>query len=135
MTTKLEKRDLYDVLKEPTHPFDKAEVKRLFGLVDQGRVRDLAQRLKDDLAKSLPASYGRRKALSDYRTNPYVMLATTNIMELSDPERFADFLFNSKLTMGLETSFGKLIERAFVQGYPSNTNAKWADPDEKVAEF
>ncbi|WP_281023714.1 PmeII family type II restriction endonuclease [Minwuia sp. IMCC3009] len=135
MTKASRKLDLYDILKEPRHPFDKIEIKRLFALVDQARVYDLARRLKDDLALSLPAAYGRRKVLSDYRTNPYVLLATTNIMELSDPDRFADFLFNSKLTMGLETSFGKLIERAFVQGYPSDTNVKWGDPKEKIAEF
>lgn len=128
-------RELYDVLKEPKHAFAKDEIKKLFQKIDQGRVDDLADRLKADLSVNLPKAYGRRSVLSDYRTNPYVMLATTNIMELSDPEKFADFLFNSKLTMGLETSFGKIIERAFVQGYPSNADAKWRDPPEKLAEF
>ncbi len=63
------------------------------------------------------------------------MLATANIMGLSDPEVFANFLFNSKLAMGLETSFGKIIERALVGSYPCETNAKWSDPVEKLAEF
>ena len=37
--------------------------------------------------------------------------------------------------MGLETSFGKIIERAFLTGYPCNANVKWSDPPEKRAEF
>lgn len=135
MSDEAEKKELYSVLKDPRHAFDKDEVKALFGKIDQGRVDDLAARLKADLSTNLPKIYGRRSELSDYRTNPYVMLATTNIMGLSEPERFADFLFNSKLMMGLETSFGKIVERAFVQNYPTNSNAKWRDPPEKLAEF
>lgn len=135
MSDEEEKQELYSVLKTPRHAFDKDEVKKLFGRIDKARVNDLAERLKTDLSKNLPNIYGRRSALSDYRTNPYVMLATTNIMELSEPERFADFLFNSKLMMGLETSFGKIVERAFVQNYPTDSNAKWRDPPEKIAEF
>lgn len=135
MSDQEEKKDLYSVLKGSRHAFDKEEVKRLFGLIDQSRVDDLAARLKIDLSINLPNIYGRRSVLSDYRTNPYVMLATTNIMQLSEPERFADFLFNSKLMMGLETSFGKIIERAFVQNYPADSDNKWRDPPEKIAEF
>ncbi|MBC6442976.1 MAG: hypothetical protein GDA53_07620 [Rhodobacteraceae bacterium] len=63
------------------------------------------------------------------------MLATTNIMGLSDPDRFADFLFNSKLMMGLETSFGKVVERVIMQHYPVASHAKWRDPSEKIAEL
>lgn len=135
MSSPEEKKELYEILKSPRHQFDKDDIKNLFSIVDQERVEELAYRLKADLSENLPRIYGRRSVLSDYRTNPYVMLATTNIMELSDPERFADFLFNSKLMMGLETSFGKIIERAFVQGYPSNSKTKWRDPPEKIAEF
>ena len=130
-----EEKDLYALLKEPQHSFDKENVKTLFQKVDQTRVEELAQRLKEDLSTNLPKIYGRRSVLSDYRTNPYVMLATTNIMELSNPDRFADFLFNSKLMMGLETSFGKIVERAFVQNYPVDNGTKWRDPPEKLAEF
>jgi len=129
------KRELYGVLKEPRHTFDKEEVKYLFNLIEKARVDDLARRLKADISINLPKIYGRRSVLSDYRTNPYVMLATTNIMKLSEPERFADFLFNSKLMMGLETSFGKMVKRAFVQNYPVDCNSKWRDPPEKIAEF
>ena len=130
-----EKKSLYMVLKEPHHKFDKNGVKELFSRIDQARVDKLAQRLKDDLSRNLPEIYERRSVLSNYRTNPYVMIAATGIMELSDPDKFADFLFNSKLMMGLETSFGKLIERCLVQMYPADSNAKWRDPPEKIAEL
>lgn len=127
--------DLYAILKEPRHRFDAAEVKQLFRRVDQARVVQLAAVLKADIGVNLPKIYGRREKLADYRTNPYVMLATASIMELSDANEFASFLFNSKLAMGLETSFGKIIERAFLTGYPCIAPVKWSDPQEKMAEF
>ena len=129
------KEDIYSVLKSPRHNFNAKELKKLFENVDQKRVLDLASVLKKDISVNLPKIYGRRSKLSDYRTNPYVMLATANIMELSDAGEFASFLFNSKLAMGLETSFGKIIERAFLSGYPADSNVKWGDPPEKIAEF
>ena len=135
MSKSEESKELYSVLKGAHDIFDRENVKRLFRRIDQVRVDDLAKRLKDDLANNLPKIYGRRSALSDYRTNPYVMLATANIMGLADPMRFADFLFNSKLMMGLETSFGKIVERAFIQKYPVDSNTKWRDPPEKITEF
>jgi len=131
----MSKKDLYSILKDFNHTFDEKEVKYLFSLVEQVRVDGLAKRLKADISSNLPKIYGRRSVLSDYRINPYVMLATTNIMKLSEPERFAHFLFNSKIMMGLETSFGKIVERAFIQSYPVESNAKWRDPPEKIAEF
>lgn len=128
-------KELYALLREPHHPFSKADIKALFAKTDRDRVKSLAAVLKADLAVNLPNIYGRRKSLPDYRTNPYVMLATTNIMGLSNPDKFANFLFNSKLAMGLETSFGKIIERSLVGGYPCESNAKWSDPIEKIEEF
>ena len=58
-------------------------------------------------------------------------------MKLDDPARFADFLFNNKLYMGLETSFGKSIEAKLVGEYPIDCRAmdRWQSPPEKVAEF
>lgn len=127
--------DIYEVLKSPRHNFDAAEVKALFAKVSQERVVDLAGRLRSDIALNLPRIYGRRAKLSDYRANPYVMLATASIMDLSDPVEFASFLFNSKLSMGLETPFGKIVERAFLSGYPCEQPVKWNDPPEKMNEF
>lgn len=127
--------ELFELLKAPRHEFDADEIKKLFGFVCQARVERLSKTLEADLTVNLPNIYNRRKKLADYRANPYVLLATANVMNLSDPSKFADFLFNSKLSMGLETSFGKIIERAFVSGYPCDINDGWADPPEKVAEF
>lgn len=56
-------------------------------------------------------------------------------MNLRDPVKFGDFLFNSKLYMALETSFGKQIEAAFVGQYPIAATHKWTDAPEKLAEF
>jgi hypothetical protein len=66
-----------------------------------------------------------------------VLLTCASVMKLSDPEDFARFLFNNKLYMGLETSFGKSIESAFVGAYPLHPDAKhkWLDAPEKLAEF
>ncbi|MEX0702800.1 MAG: hypothetical protein WD069_11960 [Planctomycetales bacterium] len=52
---------------------------------------------------------------------------------MDDPRRFADFLFNSKLYMALETSFGKSVESAFLAQYPLNSPDKWIAAPEKVA--
>jgi len=126
---------IYALLKAPRHSFDAQKLKTLFGVVDEKRVTKLATTLTADIGVNLPKIYGRRDKLADYRTNPYVMLATANVMKLADAEQFASFLFNSKLAMGLETSFGKIIERAFLSGYPCDSKDKWGDPPEKAAEF
>lgn len=127
--------DIYTVLRGPKHHFSADDIKRLFALVSRERVETLAAKLEADLRTNLPQMYGRRESLADYRANPYVLLATANLMDLSKPEAFASFLFNSKLAMGLETSFGKIVERAFVGGYPLDCDVKWTDPPEKIAEF
>ncbi|RAU21723.1 hypothetical protein CU669_12180 [Paramagnetospirillum kuznetsovii] len=62
-------------------------------------------------------------------------MTSASVMGLGDPEKFGDFLFNSKLYMALETSFGKQIEAAFVGQYPIQATQKWTDAPEKVAEF
>jgi hypothetical protein len=56
-------------------------------------------------------------------------------MNLDKPEDFGRFLFNSKLYMGLETSFGKSIEAAFVGQYPLESKEKWIEAPKKLAEF
>lgn len=127
--------ELYELLRAPRHEFNAESIKQFFECVSQERVESLAETLRADLAENLPRIYNRRKSLADYRANPYVLLATANIMELSDPKNFASFLFNSKLAMGLETSFGKIIERTYVGGYPCDKDEVWADPPEKIAEF
>jgi len=56
-------------------------------------------------------------------------------MDLDDPSDFAKFLFNSKLYMALETSFGKSVEASFLGQYPLLSRDKWIDPPEKLAEL
>src|SRR5260370_42266813 len=109
---------LFDVLREPQHSLKADEVVALFRQVDKPRVQALAEDLSKYITVNLPAAIERREELSDYRTNPYVLMTSATVMDLEDPRRFADFLFNTKLYMGLETSFGKSIEAAFVTPYP-----------------
>ena len=72
-----------------------------------------------------------------FKTGSYVLLTSANVMRLTEPRAFAKFLFDSKLYAGLETSFGKSIEAAFVGHYPigSDPASRWGDPAEKLAEF
>ena len=126
---------LYSVLKCNAHTYDATSVSGLLKRVNEQRVLALADSLAAYIVKNLPTAIDKRKGLGDYRANPYVLLTSASIMHLSDPQAFADFLFNNKLYMGLETSFGKSIETAFVSHYPVATQAKWEDAQEKLAEF
>lgn len=127
---------LYEVLRERSHAYDGAEIAEQLSAVSKARVSALAASLSEYIAVNLPNSIARRKGLAGYRTNPYVMLTSASVMKLNKASRFADFLFNNKLYMGLETSFGKSIEAAFVGAYPLSpgTQEKWGDPPEKRAE-
>nr|WP_233280922.1 PmeII family type II restriction endonuclease [Devosia oryziradicis] len=124
-----------NALRSRRHVFDTAEIVALFKLVDEGRVDALSNSLRGYISTNLPAAFEKREGLSDYRTNPYVLMTSASVMGLSDPAKFGDFLFNSKLYMALETSFGKQIEAAFVGQYPLIADHRWTDAPEKVAEF
>ena len=128
--------DLYAVLKNRRHRYDAEEIATLLSNVNEDRVAALAESLSSYITKNLPTAISKRKGLPDYRTNPYVLLTSASVMKLSDPSAFAAFLFNNKLYAGLETSFGKSIEAAFVQHYPVNAEVEkhWEDPKEKLAE-
>lgn len=126
---------LSDVLKAATHEFRTADIVQMFGSVNPVRVEAISARLNGYIRTNLPAAFERRQGLADYRSNPYVLLTSANVMNLASPQRFANFLFNSKLYMALETSFGKSIEGAGVEQYPLNSDVKWGDPPEKIAEF
>ncbi|CAM3705064.1 PmeII family type II restriction endonuclease [Bordetella flabilis] len=122
-------------LKSRTHHFNPEEIVRLFGAVTEERVDCLADALAAYIGTNLPAAFERRDGLSDYRTNPYVLMTSASVMRLDDPQAFGAFLFNSKLYMALETSFGKQIEAAFVSQYPIGSVNKWIEAPEKRAEF
>ena len=126
---------LFDVLKSSRRVFDPATIIKLFARVSEERVSTLANGLAEYIAANLPAAFEKRDGLADYRTNPYVLLTSASVMNLDDPRRFADFLFNSKLYMALETSFGKSVESIFLRAYPIDRPDKWQDAPEKLAEF
>jgi hypothetical protein len=125
----------FDVLRSQRHHFNIKEVVSLFTQVNENRVHTLARALTGYISTNLPAAFEKRDGLSDYRTNPYVLMTSASVMKLDDPSRFSDFLFNSKLYMALETSFGKQIEAAFVGQYPLRATPRWAEAPEKTAEF
>lgn len=125
----------FSALRAQRHHLKPAEVVELFRLVDEKRVHDLAGKLSDYIGVNLPAAFEKREGLSDYRTNPYVLMTSASVMNLEDPAEFGAFLFNSKLYMALETSFGKSIEAAFVGQYPLMATVKWIEAPEKLAEF
>jgi hypothetical protein len=122
-------------LKARTHHFDVQQIVALFANVTEARVEALAHALAGYISTNLPLAFERRDGLSDYRTNPYVLMTSASVMRLDDPRAFGTFLFNSKLYMGLETSFGKSIEAAFVAQYPIVSPNKWIEAPEKRAEF
>ena len=122
-------------LKTRTHHFDIRGVVSLFAKVTEDRVEALARALAGYISFNLPKALDRRSGLADYRTNPYVLMTSASVMRLENPHAFGSFLFNSKLYMGLETSFGKSIEAAFVGQYPLASANKWIEAPEKRAEF
>lgn len=125
---------LFAVLKSPIWQYDPDELSSLFARVSDRRVSVLAGDLAAYISANLPKAFQRRKHLRDYRTNPYVLMTVASIMHLDDPRPFASFLFNSKLYMALETSFGKSIESIVVRPYPVHSVHQWADAREAVAE-
>lgn len=125
----------FAALKAPRHRFSSEDVVGLLADVDEERVDALAKALSGYIGTNLPAAFEKRGSLSDYRTNPYVLMTSASVMNLGDPGKFGSFLFNSKLYMALETSFGKSIEAAFVGQYPIDSDIKWIEAPEKRAEF
>jgi len=135
MAVAAQKNRFSKALKARRHSYDREEVVELFRQVSEERVEELAGRLVGYISVNLPAAFEKRQDLSHYRTNPYVLVTAASVMKLGDPAQFAKFLFDSKLYMALETSFGKQIEAAFVGRYPLRATELWSDPPEKLAEF
>lgn len=124
----------FRALKARRTRYDPASIAWLFQDVDRARVESLSASLAGYIRTNLPAAIERRETLADYRTNPYVLMTSASVMKLDSPKAFAQFLFNSKLYMALETSFGKSIEQIF-DFYPVSGREKWATPKEKTDEF
>lgn len=127
--------ELYQALRQRT-PFSQNEIRGLFAAVDKDRAKRLSEALAAYSAANLMKTVSGKTELADYRTSPYVLTASASIMNLSKPAHLARFLVDTKLYMGLETSFGKQIEAAFVGHYPIGAGAAgtWIDPPEKVVE-
>lgn len=100
--------------------FSSEAAPKLFHDLSAQRVKRLASALESYIAKNLVDTINRRSTLQDYRTNPYVLMAIASTMKLDDPLDFAQFIANTKLYMGLETSFGKSIENVVTAMYPIN---------------
>jgi hypothetical protein len=129
-------RGFYKAVKAQTSHYDAKEVARLMEQIDRKRVKSVSDSVANYIRINVPLLLERKSKLADYRTNPYVLLATAQMRELTDAERFASFLFNNKLYMAMETSFGKSIESVLVGGYPlPSRSTKWVNPPEKEAEF
>jgi hypothetical protein len=127
--------ELSRLLKSRRHTYDPQQLVALFEQVDESRVDALAHILSTYIVTNLPAAFEKREGIEHYRTNPYVLLTAATVLDLSKPNDFAEFLFNSKIYMALETSFGKSIEDAFVPQYPIQGTNKWVQAPEKVTEF
>ena len=131
MARRMSNTPFYNALKANSWQFNSRRLVEQFALVSEARVNALAESLSGYISTNLPAAFERREGLSDYRTNPYVLMTSASVMNLDDPAAFGAFLFNSKLYMALETSFGKSVEAAFVGHYPIRSNSRWAEPMEK----
>ena len=129
------RNEFYKAVKARQRHFNPDNIVSQFANASEDRVEDLARRLSTYISCNLPAAFEGRDDLADYRTNPYVLMTTASVMGLDDPKHFADFLFNTKLYMALETSFGKSVESAFLGQYPIDSEAKWDEPPEKRQEF
>ncbi len=125
---------IYAVLRQQRRAFHPEEIVAHFAQVSRERVEALAATMGAYLRTNLPAAFERREGLPDYRTNPYVLMTSASVLRLGDPAALASFLFNNKLYMALETSFGKSFEVALGH-YPVTAGEKWVDPPEKLAEF
>jgi hypothetical protein len=126
----------YKAVRKQARPYDAAAIAPLFARIDEGRVKALGNSVTQYITTNLPKAISKRKGLADYRTSPYVLLTCANVMRLVEPKDFAKFLFDNKLYAGLETSFGKSIEAAFVGHYPiGQATARWGDAAEKLEEF
>ena len=135
MSPRRRSNPFFEVLKTRRQRFDADEIRELCHGVSKDRVAQLADSLSAYINTNLPAVFERRNGLSDYRTNPYVLMTSASVMNFYDPTALGAFLFNSKLYMALETSFGKSIEAAFVSPYPIDSACKWTEAPEKVDEF
>lgn len=129
-------RGFYKAIKQP-RLYDEDEVGRWFKRVSREHVDAIGEAMERYISLNLPQVIRRKNKLGDYRTSPYVLMATAGALRLDDLRELSTFLVNIKLYMGLETSFGKSIESVVMGQYPHNVPEahKWREPIEKLEEF
>jgi hypothetical protein len=116
--------------------YDPEEVAGWFASVSQERVGAIASAMESYISTNVPTAIRRKSKLADYRTSPYVLMATAGALRLDDMPDLAKFLVDIKLYMGLETSFGKSIEMIVMGNYPigARRSHRWQSPAEKDEE-
>ena len=126
----------YKAIKKRRH-YDPDVVGEWFQSVSQERVSAIGDAMEAYISTNLPTVIRSKSRLGDYRTSPYVLMATAGALRLDDLRELSKFLVDIKLYMGLETSFGKSIEKIVMQHYPIGVPVedRWGSPDEKDAEF
>lgn len=108
-----------------------------FSNVSEDRVTAIATAMERYISTNLPKVIRSKSKLGDYRTSPYVLMATAGALRLDDLRELSKFLIDIKLYMGLETSFGKSIEKIVMGHYPAGApeSERWGSPVEKDEEF
>jgi hypothetical protein len=126
----------YKGIKKHRH-YNTDKVGEWFSKVSQARVNEIASTMSGYIGVQLPRVIRSKTALGDYRTSPYVLMATAGALQLDDFRDLAKFLIDIKLYMGLETSFGKSIENVVMPTYPIDVPVenRWGSPVEKLEEF
>lgn len=129
-------RGFYKAIKQRRY-YDPDTVAAWFQEASQSRVEDIAIAMEGYISTNLPKAIRSKSTLGDYRTSPYVLMATAGALRLEDLRELSKFLVDIKLYMGLETSFGKSIETIIMGNYPIGTppESRWASPTEKDEEF
>jgi hypothetical protein len=71
---------LFSAMRRQRFTFQTSEFARLLSLTSEDRVRSLATALRSYISKHLPKAIEKRRSLQDYRTNPYVLMASASTM-------------------------------------------------------
>jgi Type II restriction endonuclease EcoO109I len=131
------RNQFYRALKSNPKVFSVDRLVEHLSLCSQERIAEIASSFREYMNVTASNTIDRRDGLSDYRTSPYVVMACAALLDLSDSERFGQFLFDNKLYAGFETSFGKSIESLLFSPYPIDaaTEFRWEEPREKIEEF
>ncbi|MDR1432677.1 MAG: hypothetical protein LBI99_11245, partial [Propionibacteriaceae bacterium] len=130
-------RGFYKSMKQRRY-YDMDDMRSWFAQISHDRVTRISEAMENYVSVNLPKAIRSKSTLSDYRTNPYVLMATAGALSLDDLRALSQFLVNVKLYMGLETSFGKSIEDVVMRHYPDgmgDERTRWTSPVEKSEEF